>query len=156
MTPRTLPFSWLPIYFFRSQAPPFRLLQAGTTFRLIASIKARVCSAALKVLPPGVFITRTPFLVASGMSMLSTPTPARAMAFKLPGFAKTLAVTLVPLRIIKPSCRPIISASSSSLIPVLTTASTPSVEFSRSMPCCASLSVIKTLIIMELQKSFYF
>ena len=151
ITPRTLLFSWSPIYFFLSQAPPFRLLQAGTTFRLIERIKAIVCSAALRVLPPGVFITRIPFLVASGTSILSTPTPARAIAFSLPGLAKTLAVTFVPLRIISPSCSPIILANFSSSTPVLTTASTPSIELSKSIPCCASLSVIRTLITVKLQ-----
>ena len=70
------------MYFLRSQAPDLRLLQAWTTLRLMASIRAIVCSAALRVLPPGVFITRMPLRVAAGTSMLSTPTPARATAFK--------------------------------------------------------------------------
>ena len=103
ITPIVLLLSWLPIYFLRSHAPFFRLVQAGTTFRLKASISASVCSPALSVLPPGVFITRIPLRVAAGISMLSTPTPARATPLSFPGFSRTFSVTLVALRMINPS-----------------------------------------------------
>ena len=49
-------------------------------FRDMPSIRAMVCSAVEMVLPPGVFITTMPCRVAAWVSMLSTPTPARAMA----------------------------------------------------------------------------
>ena len=45
---------------------------------------ARVCSAVLRVLPAGVFMTTMPSRVAAVLSMLSVPTPARTMAFKPP------------------------------------------------------------------------
>ena len=48
-----------------------------------------VCSAAETLLPPGVFMTTTPRRVAAGTSMLSTPTPARAIARSLPGILQT-------------------------------------------------------------------
>ena len=48
-------------------------------FRDRPSIRARVCSAVEMVLPPGVFITTMPCRVAASVSMLSTPTPARAI-----------------------------------------------------------------------------
>ena len=38
---------------------------------------AKVNSAVVMVLPPGVFITTTPCCVAASTSTLSTPTPAR-------------------------------------------------------------------------------
>ncbi len=47
-----------------------------------ASIRAKVCSAVLSVLPAGVFITTMPRRVAASLSMLSVPTPARTMAFR--------------------------------------------------------------------------
>ena len=40
----------------------------------------KACSAVLSVLPVGVFITTMPRRVAASLSMLSVPTPARAMA----------------------------------------------------------------------------
>ncbi len=45
-----------------------------------ASIMAIVCSAVLRVLPAGVFITTMPSRVAARLSMLSVPTPARTIA----------------------------------------------------------------------------
>jgi len=42
---------------------------------------------------PGVFITITPFLVAAGRSILSTPTPARPMTTSLSAAAITSPVT---------------------------------------------------------------
>lgn len=41
------------------------------------------------VLPPGVFITSTPLRVASATSMLSMPTPARPINFKLVALASS-------------------------------------------------------------------
>ena len=58
--------------------------------RARAIISAMVCSAALTVLPPGVFMTTMPLRVAAATSMLSTPTPARAMARSLPGCSRQL------------------------------------------------------------------
>jgi hypothetical protein len=63
-----------------------------------AIIKVKACSAVEMVLPPGVFITTTPRLLATGTSMLSTPTPARPMTFRFGAASSTLAVTLAPLR----------------------------------------------------------
>ena len=47
------------------------------------------CSAVVIELPNGVFITMMPFLVAAGMSTLSTPMPARPMTFRLLAAAMT-------------------------------------------------------------------
>ena len=67
-------------------------------FRDSASIMAIVCSAVLMVLPAGVFITTTPARVAACLSMLSVPTPARAIALSRRFPSKTSAVSLTPLR----------------------------------------------------------
>ena len=48
-------------------------------------MREKACSAVEIVLPPGVFITMTPRLVAASMSMLSTPTPARPMTLRFFG-----------------------------------------------------------------------
>ena len=42
---------------------------------------AKLCSAVEMVFPSGALMTTTPALVAAFKSMLSTPTPARPMAF---------------------------------------------------------------------------
>jgi hypothetical protein len=42
----------------------------------------KVSSAVAMVLPAGVFITTTPWLVAASTSTLSTPTPARPTTFR--------------------------------------------------------------------------
>ena len=57
----------------------------------------------LKVLPPGVFITTMPCRVAIALSMLSVPTPARAIAFKRRLPASDSPVILTPLRQMAPS-----------------------------------------------------
>ncbi len=62
-----------------------------------------VNSAAATELPPGVFITTTPALVAASRSMLSTPVPARPMTRRRPGSARTSARTFVAERTINPS-----------------------------------------------------
>jgi hypothetical protein len=152
ITPSTLLLSWLPMYFLRSQAPDLRLLQACTTLRLMASIKAIVCSAALSVLPPGVFITRMPLRVAAGTSMLSMPTPARATPLSRPGLDRTLA---------SPSYRCGRSARHSrddvrQLIltdPELHDCLGAGGGVDQIDPSCASLSVMSTLIIPVLHKS---
>ena len=62
-----------------------------------------VCSAVVTVLPPGVFMTTTPFLVAAGMSTLSRPLPARPMTLSFAAFSSSAAVTLVAERMISAS-----------------------------------------------------
>jgi hypothetical protein len=62
-------------------------------------------------LPPGVFITTTPFLVAASRSTLSTPTPARPMARSWPACSSNSAVTLVALRTRSASASRISSAT---------------------------------------------
>ncbi len=83
---------------FFSHLPDLVAVIAGTSCRCRASIRPMVSSATATELPPGVFITVTPFRVAASTSMLSTPTPARPMTFSFPGFSSTSAVTLVALR----------------------------------------------------------
>ena len=61
-------------------------------------IMAIVCSAVVTTLPPGVFITTTPWPVAAGMSTLSRPIPARPTTFRFEAAASSDAVTLVALR----------------------------------------------------------
>ena len=72
-------------------------------FRTRPYIKASVCSAVEIVLPPGVFMTTMPCRVAAFVSMLSTPTPARAMALSRWFPWSDSAVIFTPLRQIAPS-----------------------------------------------------
>ena len=51
--------------------------------RASANIRPMASSAAAAALPCGVLMTRMPFSVAALTSMLSTPTPARPMIFRL-------------------------------------------------------------------------
>ena len=114
--------------------PPCRLGYAGAMFLDRESMSETACSAVLSVLPVGVFITTMPVRVAATLSMLSVPTPARAIARKclLPSSAS--AVILTPLRHIAASN--LFNASRSSLpaSPVMTSYSIPSACSSKSGP----------------------
>ena len=66
-------------------------------------MSAKVCSAVDRELPPGVFMTMTPWRVAACTSMLSKPVPARPMTRRRDAAASTSAVTLVALRTTSPS-----------------------------------------------------
>ena len=68
-----------------------------------ANIMAMACSAVVIELPKGVFITTIPAAVAAGMSMLSTPIPARPMTFRLRAAAMTSLFGLVSERTTRPS-----------------------------------------------------
>src|SRR5690625_4926433 len=84
---------------------------------------AIVCSAAEFVLPSGAFTTTIPFSVAASRSILSTPTPARPITFKLCPFSITSRVTCVWLLTNKPSYSPILFTNSAADKPVSTTTS---------------------------------
>ena len=73
------------------------------TFRDRANIIAIECSAAEIVFTSGVFITIIPLLVASSMSILSTPTPARPIAFNFFAALIIFLSIFVPLLMIHPS-----------------------------------------------------
>ncbi len=101
------------------------------------------------VFPPGVFITTMPRFVAAGTSTLSKPEPARPMTFRFFAAAITSLVTLVPLRIIKPSYWPISSMSCAGVSFVLI--STESPPFSKMVtPCAERESLINTFIVYSL------
>ena len=76
---------------------------AGAILRERERIRHIVCSAVEIVLPPGVFITIIPFLVAAATSTLSRPTPARPITLSLSAQAIRSAVTFVSLRTISAS-----------------------------------------------------
>ena len=63
--------------------------------------------------------------MAALTSMLSTPTPARPMIFRLPGLASVSALILLAERMPTPWYWPITAASSSGFIPVLTSTVNP-------------------------------
>ena len=69
----------------------------------MAIIIAMVCSVAAMVLPSGVLSTTMPLAVAAGISILSTPTPARPITFKRVEASITSFVTLVMERVTRPS-----------------------------------------------------
>ena len=56
--------------------PLFIDISARARLRAETARREKASWAVETVLPPGVFITITPFLVAAPRSMLSTPTPA--------------------------------------------------------------------------------
>ncbi len=117
--------SW-PIYVFRSHLPSRIELLACGIFRRAESINAMVCSVAAMVLPPGVFITMIPRRVASAVSILSTPAPARPITFNRVPFSITSGVTLVRLRTTNPSYWGKTSIKSSLEIPALLSTATSS------------------------------
>jgi len=105
-----------------------------------------VCSAVVTVLPPGVFMTTTPFLVAAGISTLSRPLPARPTTLSFAAFSSRPAVTLVADRMMSASYSPMIFSISST--EVLLRASTSSPAFlSMSTPTGARLSLMRTFMI---------
>jgi hypothetical protein len=70
-------------------------------------------------------MTTMPLAEAEGMSTLSTPMPARPTTFKLVAASSTSLVTLVEERIARPSYWPMIAISSSLVLPVISSTSTP-------------------------------
>jgi hypothetical protein len=71
--------------------------------RVSDNIMVTACSAVVTTLPSGVFITTMPRRVASGMSTLSRPIPARPTTLSRCASDNKSAVTLVALRITSPS-----------------------------------------------------
>ena len=106
----------------------------------------RVCSAALMVLPPGVFITTTPRAVAASTSTLSTPTPARPTTLSRGAAAKRSAVTRLALRTMRASASRHRSFNASGESLFCATTSKPAVCRIRSTPFWARLSVTRTRI----------
>ena len=113
--PSVLFRSSVPTNAFRFHSPLFNPLFPTGIFRDKESIMAIVCSAAEMVFTSGVFITTTPLRVAAGISILSTPTPARPITCRFLAFSIIAAVILVPLRMIQPSASLQDSAFSSGL-----------------------------------------
>ena len=99
-SPKTLPRSSRPSKIFFSHRPACMDSLAWGTERARASISATVCSATLTALPPGVFITSTPRLVAATMSTLSTPIPALPITCKRGAHSNSDASAWTALRII--------------------------------------------------------
>src|SRR3954469_7329234 len=99
------------------------------------------CSAVGIELPNGVFITTTPLALADGISTLSTPIPARPTTLRLVAASRISLVTLVELRMARPSYSPMIAFNSSGVLPVISSTSTP-----RSRKIWAALGSILSLI----------
>ena len=125
MTPRVLPDSSTPMKRDFSHLPAWVEALASGMSRASANIMAMACSAVVMELPNGVFITTMPLAVAAPKLMLSTPMPARPMTFRLSAASMISGVTLVEDRTARPSYSPMQALSSSGLIPVLTSTSTP-------------------------------
>ena len=126
-TPSVLPASCVPWYWFRFQLPAFTWALAAGILRARLIISASACSAVDSVDASAVFMTSTPLAVAAARSMLSTPTPARAIARIRPGFSSTFdtAGFFTPDRTIIASYSPAIAASSSAPNPTFTSNGTP-------------------------------
>ena len=113
--------------------------------RSMLIISAKACSAVVMVEASAVLTTRMPLSVAAARSMLSTPTPARAMIFRSPGFSSTFAVTLIPERTIIAWMPPPASNCpySSSDSPGLLSSSASGWASIQSSPSLASLSAAR-------------
>ena len=141
ISPSVLPRTSVPLDDF-SQRPSRSAASTLGTCRASASISAKVCSATLTAFPPGVLITSTPRLVASGKSILSTPTPARPTARSFGALSRSSAVTRVALRTISASA----SASSAPMLSlVVTTVFSPDF-FNSSTPRSLILSATMTFM----------
>src|SRR4029077_20702847 len=115
------------------------------------SSSAKVCSATLTALPPGVLMTRTPRRVASSRSILSTPTPARPTTRRRGAFSSSSGVTLVALRTISASALAISALRVSFVVrtmfqPAVRRSSTP-----RSLILSATMTFIGPRRVMCLQ-----
>ena len=104
---------------------------------------ATVCSVAAMVLPSGVFNTTMPRAVAAGISMLSTPTPARPITFKLVAASINSLVTWIWLRLTSASYSPMILHSSGTGILGIT--STSKCSRSKATPFSLTSLLTKTL-----------
>ncbi len=109
-----------------------------------------MCSATLTALPPGVLITRTPRLVASGKSILSTPTPARPTARSFGALSSNSAVTFVALRTISASA----SASSAPMVSLVVSTVFRPDFFNNSTPRSLILSATMTFMTPLLCRRF--
>ena len=149
-----LPIPTMPNILLRSSVPTkaclfhsplFIALSPTEIFRESVSIIATVCSAADMVLTSGVFMTTIPRRVAAGISILSTPTPARPMAWRFSADAIISSVIFVPLRIIQP-CTSLHASAFSSGVPFgrLTTSNLAS--FKTAMPLSVIGSDIRIFI----------
>ena len=103
MTPRVLFSSSCPVNLLFSHLPAFIDAVAWGIFRTRESIMAIACSPVVTALPPGVFMTTIPRLLAAGMSTLSRPMPARPTTFSRSARSITSWVTFVALRMTRPS-----------------------------------------------------
>ena len=101
--PSVLPVISVPIKRDFSHLPAWVEAFAAGIWRASASIIVIACSAVVTALPNGVFITTTPLRVASLISTLSTPIPARPTTRSWDAAARTSAVTLVADRMANPS-----------------------------------------------------
>ncbi len=144
ITPSVLPHSSWPRSSFLAQRPCLSSRSARARCRAQATMAPRVSSATLTELPPGVLTTTTPRAVAACRSMLSTPLPARPTTRSRGAAASSSAVTCVPERTIQPSQSATAAASCSGLLPSRTSTSISGSARSRSSPCSASGSLIKT------------
>ena len=82
MMPRVLAYSSTPMKRFFSHFPAWVETSAAPICRAAANNRAMACSAVVIELPNGVFMTTIPRAVAAGMSMLSTPMPARPITLR--------------------------------------------------------------------------
>ena len=133
-----------PWNFFFSHLPAFIEAAAWGMFRLRAMSMDRACSAVVTVLPPGVFMTAIPRWLAAGMSMLSSPVPARPTTFRRSLTPIRSARSLVRLRTTSASNSLILSRRSSGEIWWSTTVSISGYRAKISTPLGDRLSVTST------------
>ncbi len=151
ISPRVLPRTSAPDDDF-SQRPSRMAASNFGSWRTSASSNAKVCSATLTELPPGVLMTRTPRFVASSRSILSTPTPARPTARNFLAWSSSSAVTFVALRTIKASASGI-SVFSESF--VVSTMFQPGCSFSSCRPRSLILSATITFMSPVVSRRFF-
>ena len=111
-----------------------------------AMIIAIVCSAAVIMLPSGVFITTIPFLLAAGTSTLSRPMPARPITFRLWAASTISAVTLVALLMTRELYWPIMLSNPFGVRSVITSTSISGVSSNIFTPTSDRGSLTRTFM----------
>jgi len=150
MMPRVLLKISFPMNLFFSHFPFFMEAVAWGILRASDNIMEMACSPVVMVLPPGVFMTTIPRLLAARMSTLSRPTPARPMTLRFSALSMMAWVTLVALRITRPSYSLMTPLNSSGVRLVITSTSISGVCFSTLIPSAERVSLTNTLFMKHI------
>ena len=143
--PTVFPFRSKSLKRLRSHLPACMDAFASASCRASASMIEIVCSAAETLFEPGAFSTSTPAFVAAATSMLSTPTPARAITRNRGALRIRASSTCVSLRTTRPSAPAIACCNATISVP-----STSTISASRASSALAVWSMTSLMTICGL------